>query len=267
MYVSFKNFELLRHQISTRIDRSIRDYASEINSNADTISSTIFSASFSLVITYVGKENGVNGLIQFVIFSVAYIIAFFAYRWLLKKARVWYHDSKRHGGAPSSREIKELIDNFDHIACDNNLIVRSFMHQYESESVLCLGTFEFYELLYYATVSANTTLSILDHSDTCINTLDEISRVDLHRIYNQLDMLKEAKEFLVNHCMDKRIEIESELRPVLIDQIHRLADKLDLIQTKCDSFREENFSPLQVDKLRQKYQSFISDANKADSDV
>lgn len=205
MYVSFKNFELLRHQISTRIDRSIRDYASEINSNADTISSTIFSASFSLVITYVGKENGVNGLIQFVIFSVAYIIAFFAYRWLLKKARVWYHDSKRHGGAPSSREIKELIDNFDHIACDNNLIVRSFMHQYESESVLCLGTFEFYELLYYATVSANTTLSILDHSDTCINTLDEISRVDLHRIYNQLDMLKEAKEFLVNHCMDKRI--------------------------------------------------------------
>lgn len=258
MYESFKNFELLRHQVSTRIDKSLKDYSDESKSNADNISSTIFSACFSLVTTYV--SNGTNGsrLIIFLQFVIAYIIAFFAYKIAAKKLREIYYHLKRHGGSASSREIKELIDNFDHIACDNNLIAREFMQNYKTQNELCLSTFEFYELYYYAKVSSETTLSILDHADTCINTLSDSSRVDLHRIYNQLSMLLIVKDFLMLHCMDAKIDIHQNLRLVLIDQISQLSKTLESIQCECDNFRDTHFSDLQIETLRKKYSDILS---------
>ena len=85
MYESFKSLELLRHQISTRVDKSIKDYSDESINNSDTVSSTIFSACFSLVISYISHELSLNSLITFVIFICAYILTYFAYKTVLKK--------------------------------------------------------------------------------------------------------------------------------------------------------------------------------------
>lgn len=260
MYESFKNFELLRHQVSTRIDKSLKGYSDESKSNADNISSTIFSACFSLVTTYVSEGTNASRMNIFVQFVIAYIVAFFVYKYVAKKIRKIYYHLKRHGGSTDNQEIKELIDNFDHIACDNNLIAREFMQKYQSENELCLSTFEFYELYYYAKVSAETTLSVLDHANTCVNTLSDSSRVDLHRIYNQLSMLLIIKDFLMANCVDIKIDIQPNLRLVLIDQIHRLSKILELIQLKCDEFRDTHFSDLQIKALRDKYLHVILSA-------
>lgn len=257
MYETFKNLELHRHQISTRVDKSLKDHADDGKSNADNISSTIFSACFSLVITYISEELTTNTILIFALFLVAYIAAFILYRFLLQKFRKIYYNTKRHGKEIKRYEIKELLDNFDHIACDNNLAAKKFLEQYKQEKTLELSTFEFYELLYYAKVSAEKTMSILEHSDCCINTLSNISRIDLHRIYNQLNMLLVTKDFLLANCLDIKIDIHENLRFVLIDQIHEVAKMLEIIQQKCDEFREAQFSDIQVEELKKKYQSFV----------
>lgn len=258
MYESFKNFELLRHQVSTRIGKSIKDYSDENKNNADNISSTIFSACFSLVTAYVGNGPGASRIKIFLQFIVAYIVAFFVYKYLAQKIRKVYYNTRRHGGLANSRETKERIDNFDHIACDNNLIAKEFKQKYENvpkgtEADFQLSTFEFYELYYYTKTSAEATLSILDYADTCVNTLSEKSRVDLHRIYNQLDMLCTAKNFLLEHSLDEEIHIDKNLRFVLIDQIHDLDAPLQTIKDKCDEFKNFHFSDLKIQPLRDKY--------------
>ena len=257
MYETFKNFELHRHQISTRVDKSLKDYADDGKNNADNISSTIFSACVSLVIAYISEEFTTNTFLIFVLFLVAYPVAFLTYKFLLQKCRKAYYNTKRHGNKIKKSEIKELLDNFDHIACDNNLVAKKFLEQYEQEDQLELRTFEFYELLYYAKVSAEKTMSILEHSNSCINTLSNSSRIDLHRIYNQLNMLLVTRDFLLANCLDKRIDIHDNLRLVLIDQIHEVAKMLEKIQQKCDEFRDAHFSDIQVEELKNKHRNFI----------
>lgn len=258
MYESFKNFELLRHQVSTRIDRSLRDYLTESRNNADNITSTIFSACLSLVTAYVSSQTKGSAIVTFILFVIAYVIAFFVYKFVSKTSRIIYYNLKRHGGSLNNREIKELVDNFDHIACDNNLVAREFMHHYKQQNELCLSTFEFYELYYYAKVSADITMSVLDHAGTCVNTLSDSSRVDLHRIYNQLNMLLIVKDFLFLHCTDTKIDIYPNLRLVLIEQIDQLSKMLEKIQSECDKFRCTHFSDVKIETLRKKYSYILS---------
>lgn len=134
MYESFKIFELHRHQVSTRIDKCLKDYSDENRSNADNISSTIFSACFSIVTTFVSQENKLNSYLILFLFIIAYIVAFFTYKVVSRKIRTIYYNTKRHGGSANFRKVKELIDNFDHIACDNNLIARVFLNEYKKRS-------------------------------------------------------------------------------------------------------------------------------------
>ena len=54
-----------------------------------------------------------------------------------------------------------------------------------------------------------------------------------------------------------KIDIHENLRFVLIDQIHEVAKMLEIIQQKCDEFREAQFSDIQVEELKKKYQSFV----------
>lgn len=253
MYESFKSLELLRHQISTRVDKSIKDYSDESINNSDTVSSTIFSACFSLVISYISHELSLNSLITFVIFICAYILTYFAYKTVLKKARSFIYNTNRHGGTPDRRRVKEIIDKFDHVACDNNLIAKDFILRYEAEQDICLSTFDFYEIYYYAKVSAETIMLVLDNADVCINTLHESTRIDLHRIYNQLEMLLDIKDFLTEHCEDYKVRIDENLRLVLINQISELSSSLSNIKDICDCFKNDHFSGNHVKPLRDKF--------------
>lgn len=263
MFRSFKNFELLRHQVSTRVDKSLREYAEQSKNSADKIASAIFSSCFSLAVSFVSskfikEDKFITALFIFLLFVFVYIVAYLLYKkissWLEKTS----YNLKRHKTKLSKREVKEYIDNFDHIACDNNLLGKEFIKKYNSEKDTDLKAFDFYELYYYTKVSADITLDILEHSALCVNTLKTSTKVDLYRIYNQLNMLKKAKDFLIANHKGKEVDMQENLRIVLASQMDDLCDKLGEIEKKCDLFLEQNFSNEQIKELSSKYTSYFT---------
>lgn len=161
-------------------------------------SSTIFSACFSLVISFISAEyfqssEFINALLTFGVFIAAYIVVFFIFRLIANYLDKLYYNLRRHGTKMDVYQIKEIIDDFDHIACDNNLIVKEYIEKYPSGQDKSVQTFLFFEILYYSKVSAEKTLSVINYPDSCINTMTKRSGIDLFRIYNQLTMLESAQ--------------------------------------------------------------------------
>ena len=188
---------------------------------------------------------------------VVYIIAYFIYKHILYLAEKISYNLKHHGTTITDREAKEYIDNFDHIACDNNLVGKEFIKIYSREKDIDLKSYDFYELYYYVNVSAEIMLSVLNNSEQCLNTLSTTTKIDLHRIYNQLNMSKSATKFLLDHIKDNDIALDYNLMLVIIFQIDKLSEKLDLIEEKCDTYKDQYFSDKQVKELADKYRSFF----------
>lgn len=263
MFNEFKNLELFRHQVSSRVDKSLKRYSDQSKNSAEKITSTIFSACCSLVIAflshaYINQDNSCKTILSFLLFIAAYIAAYFISRFLSKIIEAIIYNLKHHGSQLTEREVKELIDDFYHIACDNNLIGKVFSKSFEAEKDVDIKEYEFYELYYYVNVSADITLRILENASSCINTLQRVNAVDLHRLYNQLDMLMTAKSFLLDHIGDDELDAPDNLKLVIISQIFALEDKLKRIKKLCDEFREDNFSDSQVQLLRRMYGSYLS---------
>ncbi len=263
MFRSFKNLELLRHQVSTRVDKSLREYAEQSKNSADKIASAIFSACFSLAVSFISSEliqedKFMTAVIIFLLFIFVYIVAYLSYKKISSWLEKANYNLKRHKTKISNREAKEYIDNFDHIACDNNLLGKEFMKKYDSEKDVDLKAFDFYELYYYTKVSADITLDVLDHSSLCVNTLKTSTKVDIYRIYNQINMLKKATDFLITHHKQKEVDMQENLRIVLASQMDDLCAKLDKIEKKCDLFLEQNFSNEQIKELSSKYTSYFT---------
>lgn len=263
MFRSFKSLELFRHQVSSRVDRSLREFANQSKESADKISSTVFSACFSLVISFLSQEfinqgKIIKGIITFILFIAAYIIAYLLYKRISNIIDKICYNVRHHGTGMTEREAKELIDDFDHIACDNNLVGKEFIKNYKREKDADLKEFDFYELYYYIKVSADLTLDVLSHSDLCVNTLTTSTGVDIHRLYNQLNMLISARDFLLNRIKSKEISLDTNLLLVVISQIDALSDKLLKIQEECDKFRDQHFSTVQVKELAEKYSEYLN---------
>lgn len=262
MFNEFKNSELFRHQLSSRMDKSLRRYADQSKNSAERIISTIFSACCSLMIaylthSYIDKNNPYKALVLFGLFLFVYVVAYCSSRLISTVLETILYNLKHHGSQLTDREIKELVDDFDHIACDNNLIGKLFTKSYIQETDIDIKEYEFYELHYYVNVSSDITLQVLDNSSTCINTLEKVNTVDLHRIYNQLNMLKTAKTFLLNHINDAVCNTPFNLKLVIFSQIIELEKKIASIQKKCNEFSKEHFSDIQVMHLKEKYKDYL----------
>lgn len=189
--------------------------------------------------------------------NIIYAVLFFLSKWFFKKVESLVYNTKHHGSQLSRSQIKEIVDNFDHIACDNNLIAKGFIRSYKNETDADLREFDFYELYYYIDVATKNTQLVVSNSEACINTLSKTTVVDLHRIYNQLDMLDSAKDFMLDHIADKELDAHDNLKLVLISQIITLGKILTEIRKKCDKFREQNFSDAQVEKLKKEFSSYL----------
>lgn len=187
------------------------------------------------------------------VFIVAYIGAYYLSHYIKKWLGTAAYNIKHHGQKLTDLEAKELVDDFDHIACDNNLVGKLFTKAFNSEKDKDIKEYEFYELYYYVNVSSEITLRILENADLCINTLDKVTAVDLHRIYNQLDMLTTAKSFMLQHISDPDLDAPSNLKLVIISQIFALEERLKLIKEKCDCFLSDHFSDSQVKELKAQY--------------
>lgn len=267
MFSEFKNLELFRHQVSSRVEKSLRRYADQSKKSAESITNNIFSACCSLVIAflahnYINQNNPHKAILSFSLFIVAYIVAYYASHYITKIAESIAYNRKHHGQGLTELEAKELVDDFDHIACDNNLVGKLFAKTFLSEPDIDIKEYEFYELYYYVNVSSDITLRIVENAEFCINTLDKVNAVDLHRLYNQLDMLNTAKAFMLNHIADKELDAPNNLKLVIISQIFSLDEKLQKIKEKCDDFMNNNFSDTQVKALKDQYGYILENTGK-----
>ncbi len=262
MLNEFKNLELLRHQISSRFDKSIKLSSIQNRNNAEKILNAIFSASCSLLIaflshSYIEQDEVSKTVICFIAFIVVYIAAYFLSKFASKLVTKISYNIKRHGARLSEIEVKGLVDNFDHIACDNNLVGKRCIHAIEHEADKSIKEYDFYEVYYYVKVAADITSSILANSDVCVNTLTKSTRVSLFRLYNQLRMMKCATKFMLEHIGDSDLDILHNLRLVIISDIVNLSEQLDEIESECNNFMEQNFSDIQVRGLKEKYEQYL----------
>ena len=102
MFNEFKSLELFRHQVSSRVDKSLKQYADQSKENAEKIVSMIFSACASLLIaylshSYIEKDDPIKALIFFAFFIIIFVFLFFLSRWVSKKVESVVYNIKHHG--------------------------------------------------------------------------------------------------------------------------------------------------------------------------
>lgn len=151
-----------------------------------------------------------EGIIVFVLFVAFFSASFFAFRHFWKKIKKKLYASKC---APANRplnEYKKIIDDFDHIACDAILFSQYFISAYQSrkkaqltstsftEEKLSAQTihregsrFNVYEAIYYLKKAEQLTLEVFLHGDSCINSMNNVDRIAIHRLENMV-LLMEA---------------------------------------------------------------------------
>ena len=126
----------------------------------------------------------------------------------------------------SDATIKQLIDDFDHIACDNILISQNFIEAYFNDNTSSnLKEFYFYEIIYYTNVSLAKINSITLYKDRCIgNNETSGKKIHLYRLGNALSMLNEIYKFLNNN--KSSILLEPSLQESLFAQINKLHESI-----------------------------------------
>jgi len=159
----FKNFELIRHHFSTDIEENIKTLSKRIRDGSGEIAGTLFATASSLPVTYMIQKNffddkTIVGVISIVL---SYLVIFFLSYGLyiiVHMLKIWLMstDSMK---LPGLNEIKNKIDDFDHIACDCILIALEFIEDYRRQDTNNaksnmyvaqeLKTFNFYEIHYY----------------------------------------------------------------------------------------------------------------------
>lgn len=245
MFSSFKNTELFRYFIRVDLNRSIDKILEQNESNYLFIADCIFSAAFSVIGTYLTMYNECNdgiSLKRIIMITFLFLILFFIGMYIFKYGygllRRIRNAIKKENMA-SDATIKQLIDDFDHIACDNILISQNFIGAYFDNSTSSnLKEFYFYEIIYYTNVSLAKINSITLYKDRCIdNNETSGKKIHLYRLGNALSMLNEICDFLENN--KNSILLESSLKESLFAQIDKLHKSINEQTRKYNEIKQE----------------------------
>lgn len=244
MFNSFKNTELFRYFIRVDLNRNINKLIKQNKSNFSLISGSIFSGSFSVLGTYFGMhENKYNAFIEIIItsllFSVLFIIGMFLFQSIYHLFRFVVNSTKKEN-LPNKEKIKEYIDDFDHIACDNILISQNFIESYNDSNISTqLKEFYFYEVIYYTDKSISIISRLFTNESLCINDRNNIDRVHLYRIENAIEMISEILEFVNSN--KSNILTGNSMKQSLINDINRVEEKLNKLKSKCNKLKHERY--------------------------
>lgn len=238
MLRSFKNLELLRYYIGINFEKNFRAFAKQNEEKNEQLASTVFSTALSLIASFLSTKYiqffsvPLNVAIILLVFVVGFIISYNVYICAYRKILRVKKSLKRYKRKTSAIEIKEIIDSFDHIACDNVLVAKEFMQHFDPQSDLELSTFYYFEIIYYAKTAAKKTLKILNNSNNCINSKDKTDAIDLFRIKNLCVILKQILQFISEHKGE--ISIDDKMRPSLDHQVGLLEQDITKAYKKCD---------------------------------
>lgn len=237
MLRSFKNLELLRYYVGINFEKSFRTFTKQNEEKNEQLASTVFSTALSLIASflttkYVNSLSTIwNIIIIVVVFVVGFIVSYnlylFAYRKILRLKRSF----KKYKRKTSAIEIKEIIDSFDHIACDNVLVAEEFIQHFDPKKDSELSTFYYFEVIYYAKIATQKTLRILKNSNTCINSKEKTDAIDLFRISNLCKILQRILKFI--HENEQNISIDEKTLPLLRTQIDLLSQNINDAVSKC----------------------------------
>lgn len=252
MIKDLKNLELLRYQLSSRVNKNFKKNSNQSQYSSDKIISAVFSAASSIVIGYLtdflcDSKNFFGVILGFLSFVIIYLLVYFASKKFIKYVHNYTYNNAIHGKNISQEKIKEIIDDFDHIVCDNNLNVKIYIEAFDAEKDNQLKEFIFYEIYYYTNVAAQKTSLVMKYNSECLNSLYKNSAIDVFRVDNQLNMMNSAKDFLKNN--QSKINIATQFNSMLDNQIEQLSNTLARIEYEYQQYVKENFKDQYRDKL------------------
>jgi hypothetical protein len=246
MFLSFKNIELSRYSVSSNLSKIEKKIIKQNSSNVSLLAGSIFSGSFSVLATYISIKYTDTFtwklvLLSTIIFSASFIASFYVYKFARFLLKYLYNKLKKEHLSSTPFEIKEIIDDFDHIACDNILAAYEFQKSFIGETNPNVANYYYHEMIYYLKVAIDKTTKVLKNSKSCINTLSTVSKIDLFRIENILDMMDELYKYISKDEIKAKIKIDSKLKSSFEHKISNIKDSINDIRKDLNDFKENNF--------------------------
>lgn len=254
MLRSFKNLELLRYYIDINFARNFQQLAQENKEKHEELASTVFSSVFSLIFSLLitayfefsqNPDTGVTiktwtDLLPFIgIMGSTYTAGYFVSYHIYLKIHRWrqsYKISRKKFRRADVSKVKEIIDDFDHVACDNILIAKEFIQHFDPTQNLQMATFYYFETIYYANVATQKIRIILVEHKSCVNNGDKTDGIDLFRIKNLCNLLFEILGFIQNNRSN--ISVDKNLEHLLLSQIDALKRDINNVTEKCNKLIE-----------------------------
>lgn len=236
MFSSFKNTELFRYFIRVDLNKNVDKIIKQNSSNFSLIAGSIFSCSFSILGTYFGMDSAKYGQFGKIFFSTALFTVLFIIGMIIfktsQKLFCFFRNSLKKEKLPSKAKIKEFIDDFDHIACDNILISQNFIKAYNDQNTSAnLKEFYLYEIIYYTKVSISIINKILIYHDQCLNNQNLTNRIHPFRLQNSIKMLNEIYQFL--DMNQQFINLQPSMQSSLSFEISEIEQQLKRFHKQC----------------------------------
>lgn len=244
MFASFKNTELFRYFVRVDLNNGIDKILKQNKSSFSLIAGSIFSGSFSILGTYFGmKGSEYSSFCKIVITSALFALLFVIGMGLFKGFIFlisFIHNAVKKEKIPSKAKVKELIDDFDHIACDNILISQNFINAYNDQTTpILLKEFYFYEVVYYTNVSLSIIQKLMYNKNLCINDKNNTNRIHLFRLENALFMINDIYKFIDDN--KEKIGVDTVLQPSVNNMVDELYNKLDNLSEQCKKIKDVKY--------------------------
>ncbi len=244
MFTSFKNTELFRYFVRVDLNNGIDKILKQNKSSFSLIAGSIFSGSFSILGTYFGlKASEFSSFCRIVIscflFAILFVIGMCLFKGFIFIFSYFYNAWKKEK-SPSKAKIKEMIDDFDHIACDNILISQNFIKAFQDmDTTKLLKEFYFYEIVYYTNVSLTIIQKLIYNKKFCINDKSNTNRIHLFRLENALSMIDDIFKF-VNDNKEK-IGVDPILQPSVNNMVLESSKLLTTLSKECKDIKKEKY--------------------------
>ena len=235
---SFKSLELLRYYVGVNFEKTFKRYTTKTEEKIEQLASTVVSTPISIIVSwYVDHILCITNiiieiLVVFVSFVFGFLICYNIFLWIYRRFLKIKRSLKKYKRKSTAHEIKEVIDNFDHIACDNILVAKEFMQHFDPQKDKQLSTFYYYEIIYYAKNATDKILIILNNPQNYINSRYKNDAIDLFRIKNICNILVEISNFIEQKkwliCIDQKMIPYMQHQIALLNRdIYSACDKCD----------------------------------------
>lgn len=256
MFSEFKNTELFKYFIRVELNKSLDKILKHNGSNFSLIAGSIFSGSFSIVGTYISMKDSVYmnlcSILKITIcFCILFIIGYFLFKGLVYIVASVSNSVKRENGL-TDLEVKQCINDFDYIACDNVLVVKNFIEALKIPNVSKnLSEFYLHEIIYYIKSSLDIINCLIVNKNTCINNNSTTKRVNILRVENILNILMTMYDEA--QTIESTLEFDSILEKKFKDDLIEISKRIEEYKENVESIKSEVYvssheSNVDVDK-------------------